>query len=80
MLYTNSVMCNILDSFLYELDKCKFINIDTEQMKLVGIGFGGNIAACFLSQMDGADNFFIKSALLINSFSYVDQLIKEQLL
>lgn len=76
LLYDNTYLANTLDMIFYELD-CKFvINPEMDSMNFVGVGFGGSIVLFYLAQSNGAVST-ISSVLLANSYSFVDDSLRE---
>jgi len=71
---TNEEIAAALDTLLNFLSDNKRIT-DDDKIHLVGVGYGGNIASCFLAN-NSIINLNVQSILVINSFLQVDKEIE----
>lgn len=71
-LWNNVSLANLLDSFLYYLNEKGQISINLNSIKMIGLGYGGLILSYFLGTCE--DALSLNSCLLVNSFTYLDEL------
>lgn len=76
--FNNVELSKLVDSLLFYLSQQRTISLDYDDLKFVGLGYGGLILSYFLSCNDEA--LKINSALLINGFAYLDEMIYTALL
>ena len=74
IIHNNQLISKIIDCMIYFLDNIDTIDLSQEKLKIIGYGYGGNIASYFVSSTEGALSSLI-SLLLINSFTYVDKML-----
>lgn len=68
----NASIAKIFDSFMYYLDEKNSISLEFNSIKMIGLGYGGLILSYFLGTCEEAIS--LNSSLLINSFTYLDEL------
>jgi len=67
-----------LDGFIFYLARQKLIDLQNDKIKLLGIGYGGNILAYFGGSCEGSFAS-LHSMMLINSFVYIDEMLFEKI-
>lgn len=70
--FNNVSISNLIDSLLYHLNEKKYISLDYETFKMIGLGYGGLILSYFLGSFEDAISF--NSGLFINSFAFLDEI------
>ena len=71
-LLNNVDIAKIIDSLLFHLNEKGFLSLEYDTIKMVGLGYGGLILSYFLGSSE--DSLDLTAGLLINSFSYIDEL------
>ena len=77
-IWNNESISGLLDSLISYLVNIKKIDLDIERVKFLGFGNGGNILTYFICTSEGAMTS-LHSTLLVNSFSYLDELLYQTL-
>ena len=73
-LFNNEEIAKILDELILDLEKQKVIDLQKDIIKLLGLGYGGNIAAYFTTSCEGSFKS-LHSIMLMNSFVYIDEML-----
>jgi len=76
--FNNEDISKILDGFIFYLARQKLIDLQNDKIKLLGIGYGGNILAYFGGSCEGSFAS-LHSMMLINSFVYIDEMLFEKI-
>ena len=71
---TNQLCADVLDALIYRLDRSGVISIQKDKFNFIGYGFGGNILLHLLVSTDNAISSY-SNLMLVNSFSYIDELL-----
>ena len=90
-IFTNEENSLLLDGFLHFLDDQNEVNMDKDVFIFVGIGYGGFVLSHYCKFLgfwfvkvlvtvanEAVPNF--KSMLLVNAFSYVDEILEDVIL
>lgn len=76
--YNNELCSSIVDSLLFHLDETKKMSFARESVYLVGFGYGGNILAFLMHNSEDLVPS-IKSLMIVNGFTRVDEMINGML-
>ena len=76
--FNNEDIAKILDALIFSLENQKVLDFQRDSIKLLGLGYGGNIATYFASSCESAFQP-LNSILVINSFVYIDEMFAEKI-